>query len=53
LHTIPLIGTLISVREKTGEESYLIPVGGSNTVGMFGFLTVFEEMQPSVSVSYL
>ncbi|XP_048744229.1 uncharacterized protein LOC125657593 isoform X2 [Ostrea edulis] len=38
-----------AIREKTGEESYLIPVGGSNTVGMFGFLMVFEEMQSSIS----
>ncbi|XP_061194549.1 uncharacterized protein LOC133202707 isoform X2 [Saccostrea echinata] len=37
-----------SIREKTGEESYLIPVGGSNTLGVFGFLTVFEEMLPCI-----
>nr|XP_022287846.1 putative D-cysteine desulfhydrase 1, mitochondrial isoform X1 [Crassostrea virginica] len=37
-----------ALREKTGEDSYLIPLGGSNVVGVFGFLTVFDEIQSSV-----
>lgn len=40
-------------RETTGEESYLIPVGGSNTIGVFGFLTVFDDIQSSVSSLHL
>ena len=41
---------LVFGREKTGEDSYLIPLGGSNVVGVFGFLTVFDEIQSSVSM---
>lgn len=40
-------------RETTGEGSYLIPVGGSNTIGVFGFLTVFDDIQSSVSSLHL
>ena len=40
---------LVFGREKTGEDSYLIPLGGSNVVGMFGFLTVFDDIQSPVS----
>ncbi|XP_060082861.1 uncharacterized protein LOC132562149 [Ylistrum balloti] len=32
------------LKEKTGEDVYLVPVGGSNSVGLFGYITVFEEM---------
>lgn len=38
-----------TIREATGEESYLIPVGGSNTIGVFGFLTVFDDIHSSIS----
>ncbi|KAL4227590.1 hypothetical protein ACF0H5_013033 [Mactra antiquata] len=32
------------ILETTGEQSYLIPVGGSDTVGLFGYISVFEEL---------
>ncbi|XP_013388986.1 bifunctional D-cysteine desulfhydrase/1-aminocyclopropane-1-carboxylate deaminase, mitochondrial-like [Lingula anatina] len=32
------------IKETSGEDSYLIPVGGSNSVGLFGYITVFHEM---------
>lgn len=32
------------IKKETGEESYLVPVGGSNVVGLYGYLTAFEEM---------
>ncbi|OWF54484.1 bifunctional D-cysteine desulfhydrase/1-aminocyclopropane-1-carboxylate deaminase, mitochondrial-like [Mizuhopecten yessoensis] len=32
------------LKEETGEESYLMPVGGSSSVGLFGYITVFEEL---------
>ncbi|XP_033760439.1 putative D-cysteine desulfhydrase 1, mitochondrial isoform X2 [Pecten maximus] len=32
------------LREETGKEAYLVPVGGSNSVGLFGYITVFEEL---------
>lgn len=32
------------LKEETGEESYLVPVGGSNSVGLFGYITVFQEL---------
>lgn len=33
------------IKTSSGEESYLIPVGGSTVVGLFGYITVFEEMR--------
>ncbi|KAK7484755.1 hypothetical protein BaRGS_00024040 [Batillaria attramentaria] len=33
------------IKASTGEDSYLVPVGGSTRVGLFGYITVFEEMQ--------
>lgn len=32
------------LKKETGEESYLVPVGGSNTTGLYGYLTAFQEM---------
>lgn len=37
-------------RKETGEESYLVPVGGSNVVGLYGYLTAFEEMMSQVII---
>ena len=31
-------------RKQQGTSAYLIEVGGSSYVGMFGYLTAFEEM---------
>ncbi|XP_019620389.1 PREDICTED: putative D-cysteine desulfhydrase 1, mitochondrial isoform X2 [Branchiostoma belcheri] len=32
------------IKETSGKESYLIPVGGSNQVGLFGYITAFQEL---------
>ncbi|XP_070172824.1 uncharacterized protein [Littorina saxatilis] len=32
------------INTASGEDSYLIPVGGSNKTGLFGYITVFEEL---------
>ena len=32
-----------------GEDACLIPVGGSNEIGLFGYITVFQEMISQVS----
>lgn len=32
------------LKKTTGEKSYHIPVGGSNGVGVFGYISVFEEL---------
>ena len=31
-------------RAESGEESYIIPAGGSNTTGDFGYFEAFAEM---------
>jgi len=31
-------------RKQQGSSAYLIEVGGSSYMGMFGYLTAFEEM---------
>ena len=31
-------------REISGEESYIIPAGGSNTPGDFGYIEAFNEL---------
>ncbi|XP_046543189.1 bifunctional D-cysteine desulfhydrase/1-aminocyclopropane-1-carboxylate deaminase, mitochondrial-like [Haliotis rubra] len=33
------------IKQQTGESTYLIPVGGSNKVGLFGYISVFQELQ--------
>ncbi|KAK3094941.1 hypothetical protein FSP39_008127, partial [Pinctada imbricata] len=33
-----------SLKSESGEEACLIPVGGSNEIGLFGYITVFQEM---------
>ncbi|KAL8580934.1 hypothetical protein ACOMHN_039634 [Nucella lapillus] len=41
------------IQSTNGESSYLVPVGGSNTVGLFGYLTAFEELrQQGVTEQY-
>ena len=35
-------------RQETGEESYLIPVGGSDGVGLYGYLEGFNELLTQV-----
>lgn len=40
---LPLTVILFS-RNETGEDSYLVPIGGSNIVGLYGYLTAFQEM---------
>ena len=37
-------------REETGEESYLIPVGGSVPLGNWGYFECFEEIRQQVSL---
>ncbi|XP_078613777.1 uncharacterized protein LOC144883275 isoform X2 [Branchiostoma floridae x Branchiostoma japonicum] len=32
------------IKETSGKESYLIPVGGSNLAGLFGYITAFQEL---------
>ncbi|KAK2166068.1 hypothetical protein NP493_1335g00002 [Ridgeia piscesae] len=32
------------IKQETGEESYLIPVGGSDGVGLYGYLEGFNEL---------
>lgn len=45
-HLKPRMEKLASdIKASTGEESYLIPVGGSTSVGLFGYITVFQEME--------
>ncbi|KAK7461192.1 hypothetical protein BaRGS_00038780 [Batillaria attramentaria] len=45
-HLKPRIEKLAQeIKASTGEDSYLVPVGGSTRVGLFGYITVFEEMQ--------
>jgi len=34
--------------EKTGENSYLIPVGGSDSFGLWGYIEGFREIQEQV-----
>ena len=35
-------------RTNSGEKSYLIPVGGSNVVGAWGYLSAFNELLEQV-----
>lgn len=37
-----------SFRKQQGSSAYLIEVGGSSYMGMFGYLTAFEEMMNQV-----
>lgn len=32
------------IKKCSGEESYIIPIGGSNSIGLFGYLEQFDEM---------
>ncbi|XP_014670068.1 PREDICTED: bifunctional D-cysteine desulfhydrase/1-aminocyclopropane-1-carboxylate deaminase, mitochondrial-like [Priapulus caudatus] len=32
------------IQRKHGERSYLIPIGGSDQVGLFGYITQFQEL---------
>ncbi|XP_066267865.1 uncharacterized protein [Branchiostoma lanceolatum] len=32
------------IKETSGKDSYLIPVGGSNLAGLFGYITAFQEL---------
>ena len=41
---------LVSCREE-GSTPYLIPVGGSNTVGTWGYIEAFREMVEQVRES--
>ncbi|KAL3846757.1 hypothetical protein ACJMK2_017718 [Sinanodonta woodiana] len=44
-HIVPRMEILVQkIKQSTGESSYMIPVGGSNRVGIFGYLSVFEEL---------
>lgn len=40
----------ILFREETGEDAYDIPVGGSNTVGFFGYIECIKELESQVPV---
>jgi len=37
-----------SFRKQQGSSAYLMEVGGSSYMGMFGYLTAFEEMMNQV-----
>ena len=39
-----------SVRKEQGSSAYLIEVGGSSYMGMFGYLTAFQEMIDQVKL---
>ena len=43
-----LIVILMFCREQTGEESRLLEVGGSDDVGVYGYIDGFEEMKQQV-----
>ncbi|XP_052103571.1 uncharacterized protein LOC127737078 [Mytilus californianus] len=32
------------IKKETGEDSYLLPGGGSNVVGLYGYIAAFQEM---------
>ena len=38
-----------SRRAETNEDAYIIPTGGSNEIGVYGYFTVFQEMITQVS----
>ena len=35
-------------RSETGEKAYIVPVGGSDAVGFWGYLNAFEELLDQV-----
>ncbi|CAH1245818.1 Hypp7558 [Branchiostoma lanceolatum] len=37
------------IKETSGKDSFLIPVGGSNLAGLFGYITAFQELMEQVS----
>ena len=39
-------------REETGEDAYDIPVGGSNSVGFFGYIDCIRELQHQVLLTF-
>ena len=41
---VPFSFFLFSFRKQQGSPAYLIEIGGSSYMGMFGYLTAFEEM---------
>ena len=43
-----LFSFFYSFRKQQGSSAYLIEVGGSSYMGMFGYLTAFEEMMNQV-----
>ncbi|XP_013413667.1 bifunctional D-cysteine desulfhydrase/1-aminocyclopropane-1-carboxylate deaminase, mitochondrial [Lingula anatina] len=44
-HLRPKMEVIASqIKNERGEDSYLIPIGGSNAIGLFGYITAFQEM---------
>ena len=41
--------SLSEFRKETGEKAYPMPFGGSTSVGMFGYVNAFDEMEKEVS----
>ncbi len=39
---------MFECRRDTGKKAYLIPPGGSNGIGMFGYVESFAEMEKQV-----
>lgn len=37
-------------RSSRGENSYLIPLGGSDHVGLFGYINVVDELQKQACI---
>lgn len=35
---------LLLSRSTKNEDSYFIPLGGSNTLGLFGYISAFDEL---------
>ncbi|XP_072038152.1 uncharacterized protein [Amphiura filiformis] len=43
---LPRMNQLVDkIKKETGKKAYIIPPGGSNAVGMFGYVNAFAEME--------
>lgn len=44
-HLLPRMQKLASnLRERHGKRPYIIPVGGSDSIGLFGYIAAFNEI---------
>ena len=44
---------LFEYRKETGEKAYPMTYGGSTSVGIFGYVNAFDEMEKQVSSDLL